>query len=209
MRKGNQVWILSDPVTVFRECPLNESIVRYVWEGKRYMIICKSGNLLSTWGETSDESSVPNRKVFALCLFGVSAFGSRHFLFMECARCGTVQAAGKNKSWTCSLNRSDRPWRHSACSRRDSGVHSPKSLIKSDILLPNLLAYIINQPKYFIRQLWHLRQQCSDFSISLTWDYLQLPCETNERDSDNVDCRCFYLRINKNDNLCEKQGFVA
>ena len=43
------------------------------------MLICKSGNLLSTWGETSDESSVPDRKVFALCLFGVSAFGSRHF----------------------------------------------------------------------------------------------------------------------------------
>lgn len=33
-------------------------------------------------------------RCFALYLFGVSAFGSRHFLFMECARCGTVQAAG-------------------------------------------------------------------------------------------------------------------
>lgn len=105
-----------------------------VWEGKRYMLICKSGNLLSTWGETSDESSVPGKKVFALCLFGVSAFGSRHFLFMECARCGTVQAAG---IWILNIHFdfwSDRSWRHSACYAGKINVpHQNPS--KSDILL--------------------------------------------------------------------------
>lgn len=136
-----------------------------VWEGKRYMLICKSGNLLSTWGETSDESSVPDRKVFALCLFGVSAFGSRHFLFMECARCGTVQAAG---IWILNIHFdfwSDRSWRHSACYAGKLNVpHQNPS--KSDILLPNEFAYIINQPQYLIRPLQHLSQWCSDFSIS-------------------------------------------
>ena len=45
-------------------------------------------------------------------------------------------------------------------------------------------AYIINQPKYSIRQLRHLRQCCSDFSISPYWDYLQLPGRANERGLD-------------------------
>ena len=138
------------------------------------MLICKSGNLLSTWGETSDESSVPIKKVFALDFFGVSAFGSRHFLFMECARCGTVQAAG---IWILNIHFdfwSDRSWRHSACYAGKLNVpHQNPS--KSDILLPNEFAYIINQPQYLIRPLQHLSQWCSDFSISFIRDYLQLP----------------------------------
>ena len=167
-----------------------------VWEGKRYMMICKSGNLLSIWGETSDESSVPDRKVFALCLFGVSAFGSRHFLFMECARCGTVQAAGMILILNMHFDFwSDRSWRHSVCYAGKINVpHQNPS--KSDILLPNEFAYIINQPKYSIRQPWHPRQCCSDFSISPYWDYLQLPGRANERGLDvliaDVFCTFFY-----------------
>ena len=131
------------------------------------MLICKSGNLLSTWGETSDESSVPIKKVFALDFFGVSAFGSRHFLFMECARCGTVQAAGRIEILNMHFFLwSDRSWRHSACYIRQHKCLLTKSL-ESEHTVTQQFAYIINQPKQSIRQLRHLHQCCSEISILL------------------------------------------
>ena len=58
----------------------NESIVQlFVWEGKENMQICKPGNLLNTWGETSEESSVPVKNAFWLFVC-VCFHGSRHFL---------------------------------------------------------------------------------------------------------------------------------
>lgn len=167
------------------------------------MLICKSGNLLSTWGETSDESSVPDRKVFALCLFGVSAFGSRHFLFMECARCGTVQAAG---IWILNIHFdfwSDRSWRHSACYAGKLNVpHQNPS--KSDILLPNEFAYIINQPQYLIRPLQHLSQWCSDFSISF---HSGLPAASRWGEWEEFGHsggRCFFVL-----SLCDMDGEIC
>lgn len=93
MRKGNQVRILSDPVTVFREYSLVVSIVlRYEKERDMRRSVSQETCLVL-------EERLPMkvqfltkrylRYVFLGCLRG-----SRHFLFMECARCGTVQAAG-------------------------------------------------------------------------------------------------------------------
>ena len=67
--------------------------------------------------------------------------------------------------------------------RRKDKCTSPKSL-KKRYPVTQQFAYIINQPKYSIRQLRHLRQYCSDFSISPYWDYLQLPGRANERGLD-------------------------
>ena len=158
------------------------------------MLICKSGNLLSTWGETSDESSVPDRKVFALCLFGVSAFGSRHFLFMECARCGTVQAAG---IWILNIHFdfwSDRSWRHSACYIRQHKCLLTKSLQSEDTVTQSF-ASIINQPKCSIRQLRHLHQCCSEISILF---YPGSPAASRMSEWERLghtDSRCFYLYV--------------
>ena len=79
---------------------------------------------------------------------------------------------GWYESWTCILifGLTDRDGIRSVTPERE--MYLTKSL-KKRYPVTQQFAYIINQPKYSIRQLWHLRQCCSDFSISFTTESLK------------------------------------
>ena len=56
MGKGNQVKILSDPVTVTRERSFASPLYRICMRRKRKRVDLQPGNLLNIQGETSEES---------------------------------------------------------------------------------------------------------------------------------------------------------
>lgn len=184
MRKGNQVWILSDPVTVFREYPLIESIVLLQYEKEK-----------GIWWSVSQETCLVfeerlpmkvqflTERYLRYAFLGCLLLEAGIFCLWNALDVEPYRQPGWYESWTYILILVWQVVTAFGLLRRKDKCTSPKSL-KKRYPVTQQFAYIINQPKYSIRQLRHLRQCCSDFSISSYWDYLQLPGRANERGLD-------------------------